>query len=73
MARVMADETQRVAKTVGGIEEEEMLANSFDVTESARALQTTAQVRTLQEPKNEKDHRLYLQSVPSKVLQLLVD
>lgn len=51
MARGMADETQRVAKTVYGIEEETMLAMSFDVTESARALQTTAQVRNLQELK----------------------
>lgn len=49
MARVMADETQRVAKTFGGIEEEMMLAKSFEVTEYAKALQTMAQVRTSQE------------------------
>lgn len=46
MARIMSAETERVAKTVGGIEEEKLKARSFDVRDSARALQTTAQVRS---------------------------
>lgn len=52
MAREMAEETQRVAKTVDAIEEEKILARSFKITESAKTLQTTAQVRTLQDLKN---------------------
>ncbi|XP_026318174.1 uncharacterized protein LOC113228946 [Hyposmocoma kahamanoa] len=53
MAREMAEETQRVAKTVDAIEEEKILVRSFKITESAKTLQTTAQLTapTIYEPR----------------------